>query len=268
MTLLVVNPPRRDEEPAQLRPAVVSSPARALAILELFTIERPTWTTDEINAALGYSRPTGYRYVKELVDTGLLRKAAAGSYALGPRLIVLDYQIRQTDPVLLASLPVMQGLVDATGLDAVLSAMFGHHLIDIHRTSNDRERLALRYGRGRPRPLFKGAAAKAIVANLPRAQQVRLYAGFQAEAAAAGLGTTWEEFRSRLAVIRKAGFHLSLGELEPSLGGAGVPIFDASGDLVAGLALVGPVARLRQADATLLDALLSDAAARIGASLS
>lgn len=246
----------------------MSSPARALAILELFTLEHPTWTADEINAALGYSRPTGYRYVKELVEAGLLRKASAGAYALGPRIIVLDYQIRQSDPLLLASMPVMQGLVDATEFDAVLSAMFGHHLIDIHRTSNDIERLALRYGRGRPRPLFKGAAAKSIVAHLPRAQQMRLYAGFHAEAAAAGLGATWEEFRSRLADIRKAGFHLSLGELEPSLGAVGVPVFDASGSVVAGLALVGPVAKLRQVDTTLLDALLSDAAARIGAQLS
>jgi len=245
----------------------VSSPARALAILELFTLKRPSWTADEVNAALSYSRPTGYRYVKELVEAGLLRKAGAGAYALGPRIIELDYQIRQTDPVLLASMPEMQDLVDATGYDAVLSAMFGHHLIDIHRTSNDRHRLALRYGRGRPRPLFKGAAAKTIVAHLPRAQQVRLYAGFHAEARAAGLGATWDEFRASLAAIRKRGFYLSFGELEASLGAAGVPVFDAAGEVVAGLALVGPVQALREADAALLDALLSEAAARIGAAL-
>ena len=85
----------------------MSSSSNVFAILGLFTQERPVWQPDEINAALGYTRPTGYRYVKELVEAGMLQKVSVGRYALGGRIIELDYQLRQTDPVLLASVPAM-----------------------------------------------------------------------------------------------------------------------------------------------------------------
>jgi len=74
----------------------MSSPERTLAILGLFSGERPIWQPDAINAALGYSRPTGYRYVKALVAAGLLHRLEPGLYCLGPRIIELDYQLRQS----------------------------------------------------------------------------------------------------------------------------------------------------------------------------
>jgi DNA-binding IclR family transcriptional regulator len=118
----------------------MSSPARVFAVLGLFSSERPVWQPDEINEALGYSRPTGYRYVKELVEAGLLQKGSAGRYALGGRIIELDYQLRQIDPVLLAAMPAMQALAARTGFDAVLTVMYGGpRVIDIHRVSAGKE---------------------------------------------------------------------------------------------------------------------------------
>jgi len=93
-----------------------SSSTKVFAILDLFTGERPVWQPDEINETLGYTRPTGYRYVKELVEAGMLQKISAGRYALGGRIIELDFQLRQTDPVLSASVPVMKDLAARTGV--------------------------------------------------------------------------------------------------------------------------------------------------------
>ena len=109
----------------------MTSPARVFAILHLFGEEHPVWHADDINTALGYSRATGYRYVKDLVEAGFLQKVAAGRYSLGPRIIELDYQLRRSDPVLLAAVPVMDALVKAAQLDAVLSTMFGTKVVDI-----------------------------------------------------------------------------------------------------------------------------------------
>jgi DNA-binding IclR family transcriptional regulator len=147
----------------------------------LFSQEHPVWNADEINEQLGYSRATGYRYVKDLVDAGLLQKVSQGGYALGARIIELDFQLRQTDPVLLAAAPVMDELAFRSRMDVVLSAMFGGmRLVDTHRVSPDSS-LHLRYGRGRPRPLFRGAAPKIIMANLPRSQLLRIYEAHAAE---------------------------------------------------------------------------------------
>ena len=221
----------------------MSSPSRVFAVLDLFTPERPVWTTEDINQELGYTRPTGYRYVKELVDAGFLQKVGAGRYALGGRIVVLDYIQRQTDPVFLAAAPVMHQLNDETGLDVVLSMMFNGQVVDTHRVAATTN-LRLAYSRGRVRPLFQGAAAKVLVAQLPRAQLAKLYEAHAAEAAAQGVGTSWTAFRDNFARIRRRGFHFSLGELESDVGGAAVPVASPEGDLTAALALVATIPTL------------------------
>lgn len=241
----------------------MSSPARVLAILDLFTQQQPIWHPDEINETLRYSRATGYRYVKELVDAGFLQKVSAGRYALGARIIELDYQLRQSDPVLLAAAPVMDALATRSKLDAVLSTMFGgHQIVDIHRASQD-STLELQYGRGRPRPLFKGAAPKVILSALPRAPLKRIYDLHADEAAAAGLGHDWDAFRTRMAGIREAGIYLSMGELDRGVGAAAVPVLSADDEVTAALALVGTTQALQGIGLPALQRQLQRAAAQI-----
>lgn len=242
----------------------MTSPARALAVLDLFTRERPVWQPDEINEALGYTRATGYRYVKDLVEAGFLQKVSAGRYALGGRIIELDFQLRQSDPVLLAARPVMEALAATTGFDVVLSVMFGGpKVIDIHRVSVQAS-LKLAYGRGRPRPLFRSGAPKILLSGLPRAPLVKLYEREAREIAANGMGHSWAEFRAYLSAVRKQGFYRSVGELEAGIGAAVVPVCNAEGDIVAALALVATQARFDQQDDSQLRQWLEPAAAACG----
>lgn len=235
----------------------MTSPARAFAILNLFDEASPVWHADEINEAMGYARATGYRYVKDLVEFGFLRKVSAGRYALGARIIELDYRLRRSDPLLRAAVPVMNDLVQEARLDAVLTTLFGNQLVDVHRASIDPD-LQLSYGRGRPRPLFLGAAAKVILAHLSRPQLVRLYGDGQ-EVAQSGLGEDWAAFRTRLSEVRRDGFYWSRGELEPNVSGAAVALFDADGEVAAGLALVGLTQDLEALGEPSLRALLARA---------
>lgn len=235
----------------------MTSPARAFAILNVFDEAHPVWHADEINEVMGYARATGYRYVKDLVEFGFLRKVSAGRYALGPRIIELDYRLRRSDPLLGAAVPVMNDLVHEAGLDAVLTTLFGTQLVDVHRASVD-PGLQLSYGRGRPRPLFLGAAAKVILAHLGRSQLVKLY-GDGSEAARSGLGKDWAAFRARLLEVRREDFYWSRGELEPEVSGAAVPLFDVDGDVAAGLALVGLTEALQDAGEQRLRTLLASA---------
>ena len=118
-------------------------------MLGLFTEQHPTWSADAINEALGFSRPTGYRYVRELVSSGLVARIAPGTYALGPRIIELDFQIRLSDPLLKAGLPVIQELVESTGCEVNLIGLYGDHIVTTHQQPGI-ERLPLSFGRGRP----------------------------------------------------------------------------------------------------------------------
>ena len=188
-------------------------------------------------------------------------------YAMGKRIIQLDYEMRQSDPVLVASMGVMADLAQRIGFTVVLAAMFGDQVIDIHHAGQPPDELPFAYARGKPRPLFSGAAPKVILPSLPRATLVRLYRTHHQKIAASGLGETWVAFRRHLASIRKDGFYLSLGELGPNIAGAAVPVYNNEGDVLAALAAGGSVREMERVDIAKLRAELFSAEAHIRARL-
>ena len=240
----------------------MSSITRLLSILELFSQATPFLSVDNVAAELDCSTPTAYRYVRELVDAGLLVRFAGGDYGLGPRIIKLDYHLRMSDPLLAVGQPIMRELSEHSGFDVVMSRWYGNELVDTHRETHDAA-LDLRYGRGRPRPLFLGAAPKAILSTFPKAKLAVLFDQYVEEIAQSGLGATLDEFRASLLKIRRAGFYLSKDELENGVSAIASPLFtDDSGEAVGSLALIVPTQRLEFANLERLVESIREAAAR------
>lgn len=221
----------------------MSSLSKMLSILDLFTVDTPIWSAEGISTEIGCSAPTGYRYVRELVNAGILLRLGTGSYSLGPRIITLDYQLRTTDPYYAAGQSLMKALSAQTGCDCVMTRLFDNEIIDTHRESGA-DGLHLAYGRGRSRPLFLGAAPKVILATQPKAKLRRLYESHKQELAGFPLSETWEVFWQTLQKVRKDGFYLSSGELESDVGAIAVPFFGEGPYAVGSLALVIPVRRI------------------------
>lgn len=239
--------------------------SKVLSILGLFSKDQPVWQPEAICAALGFTRATGYRYLKELVEFGLLKKVSARHYALGPRIIELDYQLRQSDPMLLAADPAMHALSQQTGMEVVLTVIMGRkQVIDIHRVhALSPITTSVARSRGRTRPMFRGGAPKILLAHLPRAQQQQLYHQHHAEIAACDMGHSWEGFKDTLVHIKKAGFYLSWGELEPDVGAAVVPVFSPEEEVVAALNLLGSAAQIQALDVRRTRAQLEQAAWKV-----
>lgn len=251
-----------NQSPGQGAPSL----SRALAVLDLFDAEHPTWTAEAIGEKLGCSAPTGYRYIRELLAVGLLRRLQGGLYGLGPRIILLDYTMRQSDPYLQAAAPEMRELARRTGCDCVLTALLGEQILDTHR-ENGREPVSLTFGRGRPRPPFLGAAPKAILAAQPTAWLRKFHEAHAAEAATAGLGSDWKAFRASIAEIRRRGYHVSRGELEAELSAVAVALPVGAPDVGSAIALVTARDRFDLLNVPLLVDLLRAAADRIVAAV-
>ena len=239
-----------------------SSLGRMLDVLDLFDDTMLARTTDDIASALDVSLPTAYRYVRLLVEAGLLQRAEDSHYTLGPRIIVLDHYIRKADPVLREGIPIMRELVQATGFDCVASGLFGDQVLDTHRELGGVP-ANLAYGRGRPRPLFQGAAPKVILAQFATPQLHKLFDARHDDIVKAGLPDPWPAFRRHFAAIRNAGFYLSIGELEPQLAAVAAPVTKAGGGARGAISLVLDVQRLSIVDTDKLTALVAQAARRI-----
>ena len=232
-----------------------SSLSRMLGVLELFDDHRTQLSAEDVSTALEVSLPTSYRYLKTLSDAGLLWRAAEARYTLGPRIVVLDHLIRQADPVLKCCIPCMKEIVAQTGFDCVVSALHGEQLLDTHREFAAAP-ASLSYGRGRPRPLFLGGAPKVILAGMPSTQLHRLFEAHPEQVRDAGLPTEWGAFRAHFSRIRKAGFYVSNGELEPHLAALAVPLQDAQGHTMGALSVVSSLPRMGMIDTRKIVALL------------
>ena len=215
-----------------------NSLVRLLGVLDLFTPAAPAWSADALLRSLGMSRSSGYRYVKALTDVGLLAPVANGHYVLGPRIVELDRQIRQCDPLYNAAGAAMKQLVAASQQSALLCALFSGSVLCVREELTPDSPPNL-FTRGQTRPLFQGAASKIILPYLRPYQLRSLYAKHAKTIATSGLGTDWASFRASLAAIRRDGVLVTIGEFNPGVLGISAPIFNRSGQILGSIGVAG-----------------------------
>lgn len=211
-----------------VRKASVTSLAKMLKILDLFDDARTGIALEDAVAATGGSRATVYRYLKALAQAGLVAPASGGMFVLGSRIIELDRLMRLSDPLAKSARPVMQDVSGRLGLNMMLCSYFGDNVMCAEIVWPDRT-VAQAYERGRRMPMFRGAMAKLILANLTPYQLKNMMLWHADEIRAAGLGESWPQFRQAMARIRRQGHCVTRGEVVEGLVGIGAPVFDPDG---------------------------------------
>lgn len=236
-----------------------------LSILDLFGEDSPILSAEQIIARRKYTRPTGYRYVRELVAAGLLVRAPGG-YSLGPRIIELDWLIRRHDPVLTRSRDAVRELVTRTGCNVTQMGVYGDRIVTIHHERGP-EALEINFDRGRPMPLFRGSPSRAIVAFLPRARMQRLFERHRRELSVEQRKRGFAAFYEEMQAVRRAGHAVSLGELDADKVGIAAPVFRRDRSVAGSVCLVLTRLRYETANVELLVSRLLEAAARISDAL-
>lgn len=204
----------------------MASSDRVLAILTLFTATKSEWTVEEAAKAVGQPVSTTYKHFAILAKTGFLDTFGAARYVLGPAAIQLDWIIRQTDPLLSAAEPAMQILAGAVDFPAVilLCRLYRGQVMCVSQQSSANPRFASGYQRGRPMPLTRGAASKAVLAYLPDRTKGPLIDKARAAHPDRALASDPEALESELTAIREKGFALTSGEVDEGLTGVAVPL--------------------------------------------
>ncbi len=245
----------------QPAPTAMNSLRRMLDVLDLFRPDQPLIDVDTICRELGYTPASAYRYLRELGDFGLLVRLPRG-YALGPKVISLERQMSDHNPVLVHSRDLVEKLVAETGLDALISELYGHSVINVQlKRGSDAEPVG--GGRGRPIDLFRSATARVVLAYLLPRQIKRLYDAHAEQPELQRLGLTWKEFSKGLLAIRKQGYCISEGEWHPDRSGVAAPIFDEKQRVLGSITLVGRTERFRAFQQDWLSGLVCDAAAEL-----
>lgn len=214
---------------APAKDETASSVAKAVDVLKLFSRDFPSLRIEEITASLGYKRSTAYRYVRELCAAGLLIPRPDARYALGPMIVELERLLRLTDPLYLAGSAVLPPLRSTDCVYQLQELSRDDEVLCIYKEGPDELRFegrmyALNRERGLPFPLFRGAGSLAILAHLSRDRIQRTYLANAARIAKAGLGRTWDDFRTGLAAIRRRGYAVSRRADAKHVIGIAVPV--------------------------------------------
>ena len=173
----------------------LSSFGKILTVLDLFSTARPVINVDTISEELGLSKPTSYRYLKELVSAELLQRMSgtSGDYTLGPKIAVLDFISRMTNPIVTISIPFMKKIAERTEFCCLLTQLNQDSCIDVHHEIF-KDTPLLSYGRGCPRPVYVGSSPKIIMAHLPKAKILDYYQRFSNELAQVNFAQDEDDF--------------------------------------------------------------------------
>ena len=203
----------------------ISSFGKILTVLDLFSVSRPVINVDIISEELGLSKPTSYRYLKELVSSEILQRLSgtSGDYTLGSKIAVLDYISRTTDPLVQISIPFMREIVERTEFSCLLTHLNHDSCIDLHDEIY-KNTMFLSYGRGCPRPIYIGSSAKIMIAHLPKQAILNYYERFSKELSQVDFAHDQESFLNKMKKIKKQGYYFSNGEVDPNISGVSVPV--------------------------------------------
>lgn len=215
---------------------------RLLRILSLFTIEQSEWTVEDAASEIGVSVSTAYRYFKDLSRAGFLDPLPGAKYVLGPAVIENDRKIRLTDPLVKIGRPAMQRLVSRSGSVgvALLCRIYRNCVMCVHQEATVLPEDTVGYERGRPMPMFRGASSKVIFANLPSRTAKWFFERHREEIAAAGLGSDWETVKANLRRIRRAGLHITRGEVDAGRVGIAAPVFGRDRTVIGSITMAIP----------------------------
>jgi DNA-binding IclR family transcriptional regulator len=198
-----------------------------LAVLDQFSEARPLWTPQELMRTLGYTRPTLYRCLKSLRESGLLMSTRGSRFALGPRIVEMDYLSQRADPLIAAATPHLARLAAAHPCTALIVRWYGDKMLCVASQSSIRDP-ASSYPRGRPMPMGRGAIARSIMAFLPKRRLAPLLARYADDLREVGLGASPQEVMVVLKRVRRSGVAVAFGEVTPGAVGVAAPILDAN----------------------------------------
>jgi len=241
---------------------VLNTLETCVKILTLFSDDDPTLSVAEIAATLELPRSTAYRYVAALRTHGLVEDSPDGQgIRLGGRILELAATISRK-PLRDLALPYMERVARETGETVILCALRKHVGVCLEKVDGHHA-LRVAHELGDTYPLHAGATGKAILAFLEPEEQDEILADVGLPSFTKTTITDEAQLKSHLAGVRKRGFAESEGEAIEETIGIAVPIFAASGQILASIGVSAPTYRVQGEGRSRLISILVDAGRKI-----
>jgi DNA-binding IclR family transcriptional regulator len=219
-------------------PGSVQVLTKAVRVLDCFSPDTPRLTVAEIKRATTMPTTTVARLVKTLVDLDLLQRID-DRYSIGLRPLGWTASATAGSELLAALGPVLIELRDLSGETAGAYVQRGHHRVAV-AVELSHQSVVYQCRVGQVMPMNAGAAGKVFMAFSDSA----FANATRHEELGSGAPQTDPSVHEQLDLVRRQGWAYTQEEREAGLNSLAAPVRDASGSVVAAIAIGGPSFRL------------------------
>jgi IclR family pca regulon transcriptional regulator len=219
----------------------VQSLERGLAIIRVFSAERPSMTVSEIAQALDLTRAAVRRFLLTLGELGYVY-GKNNRFELTPRVLELGYAYLSAMSFPDIALPRLEQLVAETGEASEGSILDGGDVVYVVRVPGP-ALMTISVNIGARRPAYATAMGRALLANLPPTDLDAYLGTYQLAPVLPRTITDVDAFRAELDRVRRDGYALVDQELEEGLVAIAVPVHDRTGRVRAAINLSTHIGR-------------------------
>lgn len=210
------------------------------AILDSFTLTRPTLSLGEIREATGMPTSTVQRLVTNLVSQGFLERED-DSFRIGMKMAYWAAPATRGVEVLDLFNPLLKELRDITGETVCFFRPEREYRVCV-AMAETRHTLRRAMRVGAILPLYAGSAGHVLLAWNPELLQRIKDTSLQPLTDATI--TSPEELEAAVKLARRDGFSITTGQREDGASGMSAPVFDSTGTAVGALTISGPTLRM------------------------
>lgn len=232
-------------ENSNKKTAILETGDRILKILECFTNDQPEWGVTELSEYLGLYKSVVHRVLVTLEHRGFVSKnPISQKYFLGIKLFELGMVVANQMNLRSIARPIMEQLCEdakETVMLMIVEGLDGICIEKVESSQSVRDTSPL----GKRVPLYAGATTKILMAYLSEEKINQIISrGLQRFTEYTVCDSI--ELIKQLKLIKERGYCISSNDF--SLGGMGVavPIYDYTGEVIAGLSISGLEIRMNE----------------------
>ena len=250
------------------RDGTIGALLHGLAVLDMFTRDRPVVAIAEVARELGVHRSTASRLAATLATAGYLEVAGEqGRYRLAAKLAVLGEVAAAGSDLRGAALPALRDLVARLGETGHLGVLEGTEAVTV-AVVDGWQTVRMHSWVGKRSPAHCSSIGKVLLAGLRPADLAARYPDRDLPARTPATITSLAALERCLTDVRSRGYAEDLEELEPHLCCVAAPVFGRDAAVTASISVSGPASRLRDPGAVAATAAaVRDTARQISARL-
>lgn len=215
---------------------------RAVELLKSVATADTPPTAAELAQRCGVNRTTAWRLLATLEDHGLVERDRSQRYAIGYETVALAQSNSGSAALVRIARPALERLAEETGETVNLSVARRNAVVAIDQIDPADADLLLNY-LTKPLPLHCTSNGKVVLASLSAAQLDAVLAA-PLDRRTPQTVVDPARLRESVAEVRRNGYAITVGELNPGINGVSSGVVDDQGKLAAIISVSAPAHRL------------------------